>query len=224
MKSFAIFTAILRVAMAAPLEMNDDTAAMEKRQATANAEPIQFDGSAGIINGIGKRQATANADPIQFDGSAGIIDGIGKRQAAPGLTVDELLSSLSALLSASPTPFETDLVTFSTTIAGTPTELTAVTTQPCGGDASEDGFVLFKRQAAPTTDLAAILGSIDSLLATTTAEILGCPTEVATFSTTVAGIPTEVTSYETPTITQAVPIVPTSAPVPAAAAPAGPGA
>ncbi|KAF5638492.1 uncharacterized protein FTJAE_5288 [Fusarium tjaetaba] len=139
-----------------------------------------------------------------------------KRQFDPA-GLEAFFDSLSSLLGQFPdvpTQSMTDILTFSTSVSGTPTEVTAVTTT---SDALDGGLPFDKRQAPG--DLEAIISSLSALIspATTTTEAIGCATDVVGVPTTVNGVPTEVSSVA------AVPTSPAVAPsAPAAGAPAAP--
>ncbi|KAF5249719.1 hypothetical protein FANTH_5027 [Fusarium anthophilum] len=143
--------------------------------------------------------------------------GLEKRQFSPA-DLDAFFDSLSSLLGQlpyEPTQTMTDILTFSTSVSGTPTEVTVATTT---SDAFDDGLPFAKRQSPG--DLAAIIASLSALISTTATptEAIGCATDVVDVPTTVNGVPTEVSSLA------AVPTVAPTAPVPGApAAPAVPG-
>ncbi|KAF5984369.1 hypothetical protein FCOIX_2627 [Fusarium coicis] len=134
-----------------------------------------------------------------------------KRQFDPA-GLDAFFDSLGSLLGQLPIPTQsmTDILTFSTSVSGTPTEVTAV---PTTSDAFGGGLPFDKRQSP--ADLEAIISSLSALIspATTTTEAIGCATDVVGVPTTVNGVPTEVSSIA------AVPTSPAGAP----AAPAVPG-
>ncbi|KAF5623028.1 hypothetical protein F52700_10340 [Fusarium sp. NRRL 52700] len=135
--------------------------------------------------------------------------------------LDAFFDSLSSLLGQLPTgPIQsmTDILTFSTSVSGTPTEVTVATTT---SDAFDDGLPFAKRQAPG--DLEAIISSLSALIspATTTTEAIGCATDVVNVPTTVNGVPTQVSSVAAVPTTAAP--VPTAAPAGAPAAPAVPG-
>ncbi|KAF4503504.1 hypothetical protein FAGAP_236 [Fusarium agapanthi] len=153
-----------------------------------------------------------------------------KRQFSP-TDLDAFFDSLSSLLGqlpTEPTQTMTDILTFSTSVSGTPTEVTVATTTSDafdGGlpdDSLPDGGLPFGKRQAPG-DLEAIISSLSALIspATTTTEAIGCATDVVGVPTTVNGVPTEVSSLAAvPTTASAVP----AAPIPGApAAPAVPG-
>lgn len=128
--------------------------------------------------------------------------------------------SLNSLLDGFPgeptaTQSMTDILTFSTAISGTPTEITtAVAATPDAFD-NVDDFGFDKRQAPG--DLEAIISSLNALITpATTAD--GCVTDVVPVPTTVDGVPTVVSSVA------AVPTGPVAAPDAPAAAPAAPAA
>lgn len=112
-----------------------------------------------------------------------------RRQANPAEDLDAFLSSLSSLLGMTEAT-ATDIYTFSTTVSGTPTEVYSVTTTTAAFEGLESS--IFERRQAPG-DLAAILSSLEAVLAaTTTTAPIGCPTDIVDVSTTIAGTPTEV--------------------------------
>ncbi|RBQ79080.1 hypothetical protein FVER53590_03683 [Fusarium verticillioides] len=151
-----------------------------------------------------------------YDGSNAAA--LEKRQFDPA-GLDAFFDSLSSLLGQLPIPTQsmTDILTFSTSVSGTPTEVTAVTTT---SDAFDGGLPFDKRQAPG--DLEAIISSLSALIspATTTTEPIGCATDVVGVPTTVNGVPTEVSSVAAVPTT---PAVAPSAPNPGAPAPAVPG-
>ncbi|KAF5717696.1 hypothetical protein FMUND_5642 [Fusarium mundagurra] len=142
-----------------------------------------------------------------------------KRQFSPA-DLDAFFDSLSSLLGqlpGVPTESITDILTFSTSVSGTPTEVTAVTTT---SDALDGGLPFDKRQDPGA--LEDIISSLSALISpTTTTEAIGCATDVVSVPTTVNGVPTQVSSLAAvPTS----PAVAPSAPLPGApAAPAAPG-
>ncbi|KAG9503742.1 hypothetical protein J7337_003697 [Fusarium musae] len=133
--------------------------------------------------------------------------------------LDAFFDSLSSLIGQLPIPTQsmTDILTFSTSVSGTPTEVTAATTT---SDAFDGGLPFDKRQSP--SDLEAIISSLSALIspATTTTEPIGCATDVVGVPTTVNGVPTEVSSVAAVPTT---PAVAPSAPNPGAPAPAVPG-
>ncbi|KAF5573020.1 hypothetical protein FPCIR_14122, partial [Fusarium pseudocircinatum] len=98
--------------------------------------------------------------------------------------LDAFFSSLSSLLGqlpTEPTQSITDILTFSTSVSGTPTEVSVTTTT---SDALDGGLPFDKRQAPG--DLEAIISSLSALISpTTTTEALGCATDVVAVPTTV---------------------------------------
>ncbi|CCT64776.1 uncharacterized protein FFB20_10859 [Fusarium fujikuroi] len=137
-----------------------------------------------------------------------------KRQFSPA-ELDAFFDSLSSLLGQLPTVPVTDILTFSTSVSGTPTEVPITTTA-----AFDDGTLPFAKRQSPA-DLEAIISSLSALISTTATptEAIGCATDVVDVPTTVNGVPTEVSSVA------AVPtaVAPTAAPAGAPAAPAAPG-
>lgn len=133
--------------------------------------------------------------------------------------LDAFLDSLSSLLGQLPTEPMTDILTFSTAVSGTPTEVPFVTTTTAAFD---DGTLPFAKRQAPG-DLEAIISSLSALISPTATptEAIGCATDVVDVPTTVNGVPTEVSSLAAVPTTPAV--VPTAAPAGVPAAPAVPG-
>ncbi|CVL04738.1 hypothetical protein FPRO06_04634 [Fusarium proliferatum] len=131
--------------------------------------------------------------------------------------LDAFFDSLSSLLGQLPTVPVTDILTFSTSVSGTPTEVPIVTTTTAAFD---DGTLPFAKRQSPA-DLEAIISSLSALISTTATptEAIGCATDVVDVPTTVNGVPTEVSSVA------AVPtaVAPSAAPAGAPAAPAAPG-
>ncbi|RGP63512.1 hypothetical protein FSPOR_8565 [Fusarium sporotrichioides] len=107
----------------------------------------------------------------------------------------------------------TDILTFSTAISGTPTEITsAVATTTDAFDNAGDFGGFDKRQAGG--DLAAIIASLSALITpATTTDGFGCATDVVPVPTTIDGVPTVVSSVD------AVPTTPAVVPAPPAAGP-----
>lgn len=137
-----------------------------------------------------------------------------KRQFDPA-GLEAFFDALSSLLGQLPTDPMTDILTFSTSVSGTPTEVPITTTA-----AFDDGTLPFAKRQSPA-DLEAIISSLSALISpTSTTEAIGCATDVVDVPTTVNGVPTEVSSVA------AVPtaVAPTAAPAGAPAAPAGPAA
>ncbi|PNP85986.1 hypothetical protein FNYG_01042 [Fusarium nygamai] len=129
------------------------------------------------------------------------------------------LSSLLGQLPTDPTQPMTDILTFSTSVSGTPTEVSVATTT---SDASDNGLPFAKRQDPAA--LEAIISSLSALISptTNTTEAIGCATDVVGVPTTVNGVPTSVSSLAAVPTT---PAVAPSAPLPGApAAPAAPAA
>ncbi|CVK94190.1 uncharacterized protein FMAN_03392 [Fusarium mangiferae] len=134
-----------------------------------------------------------------------------------GADLDAFFDALSSLLGQLPTAPMTDILTFSTSVSGTPTEVPIVTTTTAAFD---DGTLPFAKRQSPG-DLAAIISSLSALISTTATptEAIGCATDVVDVPTTVNGVPTEVSSLA------AVPtaVATTAAPAGVPAAPAVPG-
>ncbi|RBR20361.1 uncharacterized protein FIESC28_05325 [Fusarium coffeatum] len=110
----------------------------------------------------------------------------------------------------------TDILTFSTAISGTPTEITTAVAATTDAFDNVDDFGFDKRQAPG--DLEAIISSLNALITpATTSDGDGCVTDVVPIPTTINGVPTEVSSIA------AVPTAPVAAPDAPAAPAAGPG-
>ncbi|KAF4948966.1 hypothetical protein FGADI_9250 [Fusarium gaditjirri] len=131
--------------------------------------------------------------------------------------LDAFFDSLSSLLGQLPTVPVTEILTFSTAVSGTPTEVSVATTTSAA--LADGGLPLGKRQSP--ADLSAIISSLSALISTTatSTEAIGCATDAVNVPTTVNGVPTSVSSLA------AVPTSPAVAPsAPSAGAPAAPAA
>ncbi|KAJ4244186.1 hypothetical protein NW762_014567 [Fusarium torreyae] len=135
-----------------------------------------------------------------------------KRQFFDSADIDDFLSSLSSLLGQTE-PTSAAFETISTTVSGTPTEISTVTTTTASFDGLFDS-PMERRQAPSKDQLLAIISSLESLLAptTTTAAALGCPTDVVSVPTTVSGTPTQVLSVSGPATVLPAPTAPVDVP------------
>ncbi|KAG5758731.1 hypothetical protein H9Q72_013141 [Fusarium xylarioides] len=112
-----------------------------------------------------------------------------KRQFNPA-DLDAFFDSLSSLLGQLPTdPTQpmTNILTFSTSVSGTPTDVPVVTTT---SDVLDGGLPFDKRQDPGA--LEDIISSLSALIspASTITEAIGCATDVVDVPTTVNGVPT----------------------------------